>query len=138
MLELPSDFGISSTFNISDLREYNEPTLIPSEPFEPDPFLESEPLPKCPPAIPPTQRDRVERILDDQAIVTRNKGYQHYLVRWQGQLESEDSWITHEDLQQIDLDLLERYHSHADPYSTGLSSSHSGRIDVDIWSKHKR
>ena len=99
MLELPPDFGISSTFNISDLREYNELALIPSEPCEPDPILESETSPECPLAIPPAQIDRVERILDDQAIVTRNKGYQHYLVRWQGRLESEDSWITCEDLQ---------------------------------------
>ena len=75
MLELPPEYGISSTFNISDLREYNELTLIPSEPFEPDPILESETPPECPPAISPAQRDRVERILDDQAIVTRNKGY---------------------------------------------------------------
>ena len=52
VLELPSDFGISSTFNISDLREYIEPALIPSEPFEPDPILESEPPPECPPSIP--------------------------------------------------------------------------------------
>ena len=58
VLELPLDLGISSTFNISDLREYNEPTLIPSEPFEPDPVIESEPLPECPPAIPPARRDR--------------------------------------------------------------------------------
>ena len=81
MLELPPDFDISLTFNISDLREYIEPALIPSEPFEPDPILESEPPPECPPAIPLARRDRVERILDDQAIVTRNKGYQRYLVR---------------------------------------------------------
>ena len=84
VLELPPKYGISSTFNISDLREYNEPTLIPSEPFEPDPVIESEPLPECPPAIPPARRDRVERILDDQAIATRNKSYQCYLVQWQG------------------------------------------------------
>ena len=137
MLELPPDFGISSTFNISDLREYNEPTLISSEPFEPDPVIESEPLPECPPAIPPARRDRVERILDDQAIATRNKSYQRYLVRWQGRPDSEDSWITREDLQQIDPDILERYHSHDDPYSTGSSSSHSGRIDVDIMSRRR-
>ena len=82
MLELPPEYGISSTFNISDLKEYIEPTLIPSEPFEPYPIFESETPLECPSVIPPVQRDRVERILDDQAIVTRNKGYQHYLVRW--------------------------------------------------------
>ena len=137
VLELPPEYGISSTFNIFDLREYNEPTLIPSEPFEPDPVIESEPLPECPPAIPPARRDRVERILDDQAIATRNKSYQRYLVRWQGRPDSEDSWIIREDLQQIDPDILERYHSHADPYSTGSSSSHSERIGVDTKSKRR-
>ena len=90
-IELPSDFGISSTFNISDLKEYIELALIPSKPFELDPILENKPPHECPPAIPLSQRDRVERILDDQAIVTRNKGYQHYLVWWQGQPKSEDS-----------------------------------------------
>ena len=130
MLELPSDYGISSTFNIFYLKIYNNPALNPNEPFQPDPIFESETPPKCPPAIPLARRDRVERILDDQAIVTMNKRYQRYLVRWQGQPKSEDSWITHEDLQQIDPDILERYHSHADPYSTGSSSSHSRRIDV--------
>ena len=137
MLELPSEFGISSTFNIFDLREYNEPTLIPSEPFEPDPVIESEPLLECAPAIPPAQRDRVERILDDQAIATRNKSYQCYLVRWQGRPDSEDSWFTQEDLQQIDPDILERYHSHADPYSIRSSSSHSRKTDVAIMSKRR-
>ena len=75
MLELSPDYGISSTFNISDLREYIELALIPSESFEPEPILESEPPLECPPAIPLARRDRVERLLDDQAIVTKNKGY---------------------------------------------------------------
>ena len=39
VLELPPELGISSTFNISDLVEYREPAMIPSEPFEPDPIL---------------------------------------------------------------------------------------------------
>ena len=45
VLELPPELGISSTFNISDLVEYKEPAMIPCEPFEPDPILESEPNP---------------------------------------------------------------------------------------------
>ena len=98
MLELPPELGISSTLNISDLVEYREPAMIPNEPFEPDPILESEPNPECPPLNWPERGERIERILDDQTISTRNKGYQHYLVRWQGRPESEDSWITREDL----------------------------------------
>ena len=131
VLELPPEYGISSTFNISDLREYKGPAVIPSEPFGPYTTFESETTPECPPAIPPEQKDRVESILDDQVITTRNKGYQRYLVHWQGRPESEDSWITREDLQQIDPDLLENYHSQVNPYSTGSSSSHPGRIGAD-------
>ena len=99
VLQLPSEYGIKSTFNISDLKEYKEPTLITSKPFGPYPAFESKTLPECPPAIPPEWKDRVECILDDQVITTRNKGYQRYLIRWQGRPESEDSWITREDLQ---------------------------------------
>ena len=94
VLELPPDYGISSTFNISDLVEYREPANIPSEPFGPNPVLESEPTQVCPPAIPPARRDKIERILDDKIITTRNKDYQCYLVHWQGHPDSEDSWIT--------------------------------------------
>ena len=49
MLELPSNLGISSTFYVSDLVEYRAPVTIPSEPFEPDLFIESEPTHECPP-----------------------------------------------------------------------------------------
>ena len=70
VLELPPKLGISSTFNITDLTEYREPAVIPSEPFGPDPILESEPNLKCPPTNCPKRRERIERILDDQAIST--------------------------------------------------------------------
>ena len=131
VLELPSELGISFTFNISDLAEYREPAMIPSKPFEPDPSFESEPIPECPPINCPERKDRIERILDDQAVTTHNKGYQRYLVRWQGRPESEDSWITWKDMQHIDPDLLEEYQSQTDPYSTRSSSSHPGRIGAD-------
>ena len=122
VVDLPPSYGISSTFNVSDLKEYKEPALIPDEPFGPNTSLESEMPIECPPPNIPERKERIERILNDQIITTRNKGYQRYLVRWQGRPESEDSWITKEDLQQIDPDILETYHS------TGSSSSHLGRI----------
>ena len=84
VLELPSDLGISSTFNISDLVEYRAPTIIPNEPFEPDHSLEGEPTPECPPPNLAVRTERIERVLDDQAIFTWDKGYQCNLVHWQG------------------------------------------------------
>ena len=45
VLELPPELGISSTFIITDLVEYREPAVIPSEAFEPNPFFESVPQP---------------------------------------------------------------------------------------------
>ena len=93
VLELPPELGISSTLNISDLVEYREPAMIPSEPFEPDPILENVPNPECPPLNWPERGERIERILDDQTISTRGKGYQRYLVQWQGRPES-DCWET--------------------------------------------
>ena len=128
VLELPPSYGISSTFNVSDLKEYKEPALIPSEFFGPNVSFESETPNECPPPSVPERKERIERILDDQIITTRNKGYQRYLVRWQGCPESEDSWISKEDLQQIDPDALETYQ--ANPHSIGSSSSHPGRIGV--------
>ena len=128
VLELPPELGISSTFNITDLVEYREPAVILSEPFEPNPIIESDPDPVCPPTNWPVRKEQIEKILDDQVISTRNRGYQRYLVRWQGRPDSDNSWISREELQELDPDLLERYQSQLDPYSTGSSSSHPGRI----------
>ena len=129
-VELPPELGVNPTFNISDLVEFREPTLLPSELFVPDPTFESEPIPNYPVAK-ANRRDRIERILDDKTTVTRSKDYQRYLVRWQGRPDSDDSWITLEDLQKIDPDLLEKYQSRADSYSTEPSFSHLGRIGGD-------
>ena len=130
-MDLPSDFGISSTFNITDLVAYKKPTRIPSEPFEPKPTFEGEPIPECPPTKMSAKHDQIERILDEQILSTRSRGYQRYLVRWRGRPESEDTWITREELQRIDPDLLERHQSEIDPHSTGSSFFHPGRIGAD-------
>ena len=74
VLELPPDLGISSTFNVCDLIEYREPVAIPSEAFGLDPLFEREPILEYPQKW-PEWREKIERILDDQAVNTRQNSY---------------------------------------------------------------
>jgi hypothetical protein len=116
VIELPSDYGISSTFNIEDLVAYKGPATIPDDPFiEPSPTPTISPdFDTIPPNIPPTHKESIDAILDEQVILTRDGTVQRFLVRWHGRPESDCTWIAREDLQQLDPDLLEHYQSRID------------------------
>ncbi|KAG0466983.1 hypothetical protein HPP92_018563 [Vanilla planifolia] len=106
-LELPDDYGVSNTFNISDLVAYKEPVEIPSEPFEPEsPPLVSEPLPECPQACFKKASEQIEKIIDDKITNTRNKQYRKYLVHWKDRLNEDDTWISREELHRLNLEHL--------------------------------
>ena len=98
--------------------------MEPSEELEPLSSLEREP--SHPPSVQRHRRRQVNRILDEQTTVTKNQVYQHYLVRWKDQPPTEDTWMSREDLMQLDPDILERFQAEVDPYSTGSSSFHLG------------
>ena len=70
----------------------NEPTYdLPSE------------SPQLPP-LPPTLSHAIENIdsiLVDQVVSSRDGGTRYYLVKWRGRPESENSWITEEDLRRL-------------------------------------
>ena len=97
-LELPKEYGVNPTFNVSDLVPYTGPAVEPSEELEPLSSLEREPNPL--PTVQRHRRRQVDRILDEQTTVTRNQVYQHYLVRWKNQPSAEDIWMSREDLMQ--------------------------------------
>lgn len=90
VLNLPSDLGISSTFNVEDLVHFHGS----SSPFV-NPFSNPQtPVPQFPQPIPPPpplahRREVIEDILDEQTISTRQGGYQKYLVKWKDKPETD-------------------------------------------------
>jgi hypothetical protein len=107
VLDLPHDFGISSTFNIEDLVAYHKSLPILNDPFEIplnsplDILIETS----IPFTLTSAQKDNIDAILDEQVVFTRNSEVQRFLVHWVGQPDSNCIWITRATLQQIDPDL---------------------------------
>ena len=139
VIDLPSDWGISPTFNVEDLVEYKG-SLVFSSRFFSEPAMvydhiipESTPNPFPEPSASQVCTNNVESIIDDQVTVTRGGNYQRYLIQWKGGDASTNTWLTREELQKLAPDLLELYDSRTPgTLSTGSSSSHPGRIDADI------
>ena len=82
--------------------------------------------------LPYSHKEFVDAILDEQIFSTRDGGVHHFLVRWQGQPDSDYTWITLDELHRLDPDLLEYYQSSSDFHLTRLSSSHPGGICADM------
>ncbi|CAB4263778.1 unnamed protein product [Prunus armeniaca] len=135
MLQLPPEMGIIPIFNIEDLVPYKEPAAFDNTSAEnSDPFSISD-FSSLTPLLPhprPKEKDIVEDILDDHIVSTRQGGYHKFLVKWKNRPNSDSTWITQEDLQRIDPDILERYYSFISPESSSLQP---GGIDADIYDK---
>jgi hypothetical protein len=134
VLELPSDYDISSTFNIEDLVAFKGTTAIPDAPFDdPLPDLVDIPLSIATPLnLSYTRKEHIDIILDEQIVSTRDGGVQRFLVPWRGHPTSDCTWIIRDELQQLDPDLLECYQSYLDLHSMGSSSSHPRGVGVEI------
>ncbi|GFZ15624.1 hypothetical protein Acr_25g0000330 [Actinidia rufa] len=85
---------------------FSEPTHEPSIDHPTTSDITPAPLP-----ISPAPKEHIDAILDEQIISTRDGGVQRFLVRWSGRPASDDTWITIDDLQQIDRDLFKYYQS---------------------------
>ena len=133
VIDLPHDYGISSSFNIEDLVAHKSPTAILDTPFDeslPNPIDAPIPTP-LPLNLPYAHKESIYAILDKQIVSTRDGGVHHFLVRRQGRPNSDCTLITRDELLRLDPDLLEYYQSSSNFHSTGSSSSHSGRVGVD-------
>ena len=133
VIDLPHDYGISSSFNIEDLVAYESPTIIPNTPFD-EPLLDpvdapiSTPLPLN---LPYAHKESIDAILDEQIVSTRDGGVHCFLVRWRGRPDSDCTWITREELYRLDLGLLKYYQSSSDFHSMGSGSSHPGEVGAN-------
>ena len=47
-------------------------------------------------------KESIDVILDKQVVLTRDGVVRHFLVPWHGRLEFDCTWITRDDLQQLD------------------------------------
>ena len=133
VIDLPHDYGISSSFNIEDPVAYKSPTAILDTPFDESlPNLIDAPLPTPSPLnLPYTHKESIDAILDEQIVSTMDGGVHHFLVRWRRRPDSNCTWITRDELRRLDPDLLEYYQSSSDFHSTGSSSSHPGGVGAD-------
>ena len=133
VIDLPYDYSISSSFNIKDLVAYKSPTAIPDTPFDEsllDPNDAPIPTP-LPLNLSYAHKESIDAILDEQIVSTRDGGFYCFLVRWRRRPDYDCTWITRDELHQLDPDLLEYYQSSSDFHSTRLSSSHPGVVGAD-------
>ena len=133
-IDLPHDYGISFSFNIEDLVAYKSPIAILDTTFD-EPLLNPIdaliPIP-LPLNLPYAHKESIDAILDEQIVSTRDEGVHRFLVWWQGRPDSGCTWITRDELKQLNLDLLEYYQSSSNFHSTGSSSYHPVRVGADI------
>ena len=80
IVDLPQDFGISSTFNIEDLVDYKCPDFNPNNSLDDEPSLE----PICGRHFLPPLSNILPNTVDqiDKIITTKDGGTRKYLVRW--------------------------------------------------------
>ena len=132
---IPSDWGMSSTFNVCDLVRYlpmSDPIrdLEPHTPSGPMSDVIERPSPS-PPVSSPPRHERVESVLREVIHAAEGRVGRKFLVRWQDRPATEDAWISEEDLQRLRPELIEPLDEILGSNSSESSSSHPGRMMED-------
>ena len=100
LVDIPNGWGISNSFNISDLVDFHENNDIPNEMFSSSTSLESEDLQNS--LFPPnfvSNIGLIDKIIDHRTIITYSKEDDYeFLVQWKDKPISDASWINSHDL----------------------------------------
>ena len=132
---IPSDWGMSSTFNVCDLVRYLpmsdpirdlEPHTLPGQMSD----VIERPSPS-PPVSSPPRHERVESVLREVIHAAEGRVGRKFLVRWQDRPATEDAWISEEDMRRLRPELIEPLDEILGSNSSESSSSHPGRMMED-------
>lgn len=103
-IDIPSNYGISSTFNVVDLLSFKGPTIIHLFPmtllmilFLLHWLILSLTLHHL--FSQKAHSDIIDVIFDEQSLFTKDGIVQNFLVCWRGWPKSNCTWITREELQ---------------------------------------
>ena len=133
-MDIPNDWGISNSFNISDLVEFHENDDIPNEMFSSPTPLESEDLQNS--LLSPNLVSNVgliDMIIDHRTIITDSKEDDYeILVQWKGKPISDASWITSHDLLNYAPHLYSNFFLDMKDTSTEMKSSNPRGIDGEL------
>ena len=132
LLDLPNDMDISPVLNVDDLLPYRgtfEPSTLPSN-------VSASEARKGAPTMPLLQysKEKVDIILDDEFVTSKDGGFHCLLVKWHGRPDSDATWIQEDDLLHLDSSLLDCYLS----FHSSKSSSFQPEGNDGAWSRPKR
>ena len=134
IVDIPNDWGISNSFNISDLVEFHESEDIPNEMFSSPTPLENEDSQNS--FLSPNLVSNVgliDKIIDHRTIITDSKEDDYeFLVQWKGKPINDGSWITSNDLLNYAPLLHSDFFLNMKATSSEMKSSNPGGVDGEF------
>ena len=134
IVDIPHDWGISNSFNISDLVEFHESDDIPNDMFSSPTPLENEDSHNSflsPNLV--TNVGLIDKIIDHRTIITDSKEDDYeFLVQWKGKPISDASWINSNDLLNYAPHLHSDFFLNMKANSSEMKSSNPKGVDGEF------
>ena len=104
---IPPNWGISSTFNVSNLARCRPlpEIFMPNTPSDLSSKVNERPL-SAPPSLSPPRHEYVESVLSELINAAGDKVDRRFLVHWQGRPTFDDSWISEDALHRLRPELI--------------------------------